>query len=156
MVRFVCFSPDGVYIATASSDKTARLWDAASGKPLAVLQGHTGQVMSVCFSADGARVVTASDDGTARVWIARESPADQGKRRRFWREQHAASAEEAGQWFAAGFHLSRLIDETPSDDSLHLRRCKSYARRGEWIAAFADLLQGVALHLTGSGRPPFG
>jgi hypothetical protein len=48
----------------------ARLWDAASGKLLATLSGHTDTINSAVFSPDGARVVTASPDGTARVWEA--------------------------------------------------------------------------------------
>jgi hypothetical protein len=45
-----------------------RLWDAASGKPLATLEAHTGEVSSAAFSPDGARVVTASADKTAGLW----------------------------------------------------------------------------------------
>src|SRR6266516_735107 len=65
------FSPDGKRVVTASDDKTARIWDARSGKSLAVLRGHTDAVVSAAFSPDGKRVVTASEDYTARVWDAR-------------------------------------------------------------------------------------
>ena len=61
------FSPDGSRIVTASNDRTARVWDAASGGELA----RFGDVNSASFSPDRARIVTASGD-TARVWrIAR-------------------------------------------------------------------------------------
>src|SRR5208282_545483 len=53
-----------------SFDRTARVWDADSGKLLATLQGHTAMVSSAEFRLDGKRVVTASDDSTARVWDA--------------------------------------------------------------------------------------
>ena len=64
------FSPDGKRVVTASRDKTARVWDAASGQPVATLRGHTDMVNSAAFSPDGQRVVTASEDKTARVWDA--------------------------------------------------------------------------------------
>ena len=57
-------------MVTASGDNTARIWDAESGKEIAVLKGHAGRVISAAFSADGKRVVTASDDKTARIWDA--------------------------------------------------------------------------------------
>ena len=63
------FSPDGSRIVTASSDKTARIWDAATDKEIAVLR-HDDRVNSAAFSADGSRIVTASDDKTARIWDA--------------------------------------------------------------------------------------
>ena len=65
------FSPDGKRIVTASGDKTARLWDAATGKQIgAPLVGHEDAVCSAAFSPDGKRIVTASLDKTARLWDA--------------------------------------------------------------------------------------
>jgi WD40 repeat protein len=64
------FSPDGARIVTASNDRTARVWDAASGEMLRELKGHGAGVVSAAFSPDGARIVTASNDRTARVWDA--------------------------------------------------------------------------------------
>ena len=77
------FSPDGTRIVTASRDKTARVWDAATGKSLATLAGHEGDVMSAQFSPDGTRIVTASATrprgcGTPRP--ARASPRSRGMR----------------------------------------------------------------------------
>ena len=71
MVIRAAFSPDGGRIVTASYDNTARVWDAATGRVIATLKGHTGRVFrSAAFSPDGGRIVTASDDNTARVWDA--------------------------------------------------------------------------------------
>ena len=69
-VSSAAFSPDGARVVTASEDKTARVWEAASGQLVAELEGHGGRVNSAAFSPDGSRVVTASDDNTARVWEA--------------------------------------------------------------------------------------
>ena len=63
-VRSAQFSPDGTRIATASDDNTARVWDAATGQPLATLAGHGSYVRSAQFSPDGKRLVTASYDET--------------------------------------------------------------------------------------------
>jgi WD40 repeat protein len=67
-VLSAAFSPDGSRIVTASADKTARIWDAATGKGIMVLRGHDEIVNSAAFSPDGSRIVTASDDKTARIW----------------------------------------------------------------------------------------
>jgi dipeptidyl aminopeptidase/acylaminoacyl peptidase len=55
-------------VVTASGDKTARLWDAASGKPIGKPMEHKDGVYSAQFSPDGQRLVTASRDETARLW----------------------------------------------------------------------------------------
>jgi WD40 repeat protein len=62
------FSPDGQRFVTASADKTARLWDAVTGKAIGEPMKHEGIVYSAQLSPDGRRVVTASEDKTARLW----------------------------------------------------------------------------------------
>ena len=76
-VLSAAFSPDGKRIVTASCDKTARLWDAETGKQIgAPLVGHKGYVTSAAFSPDGKRIVTASCDKTARLWDAATGKAN--------------------------------------------------------------------------------
>jgi WD40 repeat protein len=64
----VMFSPDGRQLASASADRTVRLWDPASSQPTLTLQGHTDWVTEVAFSPDGRQLASASADGTVRLW----------------------------------------------------------------------------------------
>ncbi|MFJ8788351.1 hypothetical protein [Streptomyces sp. NPDC102462] len=71
-VYLTSFSPKGDVLATASYDRTVRLWDVTDrtrprplGKPLT---GHSSWVSSAVFSPDGRTLASASDDGTVRLW----------------------------------------------------------------------------------------
>jgi len=68
-VTSVAFSPDGQRIVTGSWDKTAKVWEVASGRELFTLKGNDA-IWSVAFSRDGQRIVTGSRDATAKVWDA--------------------------------------------------------------------------------------
>jgi len=58
-------------IVSGSTDKTLRLWDAATGAPIGdPLRGHEEAVTSVVFSRDGRRIVSGSRDTTLRLWDA--------------------------------------------------------------------------------------
>jgi WD40 repeat protein len=110
------FSFDGRRIVTASSDKSARIWDAATGNEITTLQGHANSVRIdsiAVFSPDGQRIVTEFGD-SVRIWDAatgqeiaalqgdtnsiRNQPvprSDQGQRR--WRSADR-ECRSPGQW----------------------------------------------------------
>src|SRR5262245_55895568 len=64
----VAFSPDGKILATASGDKTVKLWDPATGKERATLKGHEDCVTCVAFTPDGGLLASGGFDKTVRVW----------------------------------------------------------------------------------------
>lgn len=64
----LAFSPDGKIVASGEVEQKIRLWDAETGKPLAVLEGHTKQVAALRFSSDGATLYSAGYDRSVRIW----------------------------------------------------------------------------------------
>ncbi len=67
-IQCLTLSSDGKMIITGSWDKTARIWDVATGQELAVLKGHTLLITCLTLSSDGKTLVTGSWDNTARIW----------------------------------------------------------------------------------------
>ena len=71
LVNSVAFSPDGQTLATASSDRTIRLWDTHASEHKTLLIGHTDIVNRIAFSPDGQTLASASPDTTIRLWDTR-------------------------------------------------------------------------------------
>jgi WD40 repeat protein len=67
-VQGVAWSPDGLSLATASWDRTVRLWNPADGQELKVIGVHDDQVNGLAWHTDGSRLATVSRDRTVRIW----------------------------------------------------------------------------------------
>jgi len=66
----VAFSPNGKLLAAGCGDGTVRLWNPATGRPVATLHATSTQRLApaVAFSPDGKLLITGEGDGTVRAW----------------------------------------------------------------------------------------
>ncbi len=67
-VMMATFAAEDGRVVTASSDQTAKLWDAVTGAELQTFNQHTGPLYCLAVSADGRTLVTGAQDNTLRVW----------------------------------------------------------------------------------------
>ncbi|XP_021559814.1 notchless protein homolog 1 isoform X1 [Neomonachus schauinslandi] len=68
LINQVLFSPDSRIVASASFDKSVKLWDGRTGRYLASLRGHVAAVYQIAWSADSRLLVSGSSDSTLKVW----------------------------------------------------------------------------------------
>jgi WD40 repeat protein len=68
LIHKVAFSPDGLRIATASSDQMVKLWDVVTGQQLIALRADPDRVWSVAFSPDGRVIASAGESGLIKLW----------------------------------------------------------------------------------------
>lgn len=133
------FSPDGKLLATGN--KTAiQLWELASGKPIAELRGHEGQINSLVFAPDGKVLASGSADHTTQLWdvsiqrLANHATAgklDRAELDRCWNALAGADALTA--WQA----LARLLDDpTQAIEALRERLQPIATPRPEQVQAW--------------------
>lgn len=67
-VMSLAFDPTGQFLASASNDRTVRIWRVQTRNTTAVLTGHNGPVNALAYSPDGLRLVTGGADGLLNLW----------------------------------------------------------------------------------------
>uniref|UniRef100_A0A8W8K3M7 Notchless protein-like protein 1 n=1 Tax=Magallana gigas TaxID=29159 RepID=A0A8W8K3M7_MAGGI len=72
LINDVRFSPDTRLVASASFDKSVKLWDGKNGKFLTTFRGHVNRVYQVAWSADSRLLCSGSSDSTLKVWDIRQ------------------------------------------------------------------------------------
>lgn len=79
-IRSLCFDPEGKWLATASDDGTALIWDVAKrASAQKLVGGHSGPIRDLAFSTDGQSVFTSGADGRIVVWdVAKGSQITSG------------------------------------------------------------------------------
>lgn len=89
-ITTLAFSPDGKTLASAAgyTESDIRLWDAATGKRIGQLEGHSSWVSALVFWPDGKKLASSSADQTIRTWdMASQKSLDvlRGHRLEVWR-----------------------------------------------------------------------
>lgn len=114
-INSVVYTPNGQILASASSDRTIRLWNAPQGRLLHILRGHMEDVYSITCSPDGEMLASASGDRTVRLWRIRDGSAHTVLRGHSG-AVYAAAWSPDGQTLATGgddqaVHIWRMTDQ---------------------------------------------
>lgn len=132
-------SSDGSRLATASTDQTARIWDARTRQPLTERLMHSATVNGVCFSPDGLRLATSTADGRMRVWDAAT-----GQPLTDW---ILCGQPVTGVGFSAGGR--HVVASTGQAWELHT----ALGPAPEWLCDLAEAVAGIRINKAGLTEP---
>jgi WD40 repeat protein len=165
----IAFSPDGRYLATASADQTARIWDLSAGEAevLASRQCHRGRVWGVAVRQDGKWAASCADDGTLHLWdLAANTPLGvRGpfptraieKRQELWaiafspdQKRLAVGSSQSPYLHLQEAHTGQFLPLAPAPT--HPARTLAFSPDGQLLAAGFNEGQTI-LYDVASGKP---
>jgi len=119
-VYSLTYSPDGRRIASASFDRTIRIWDKYGASLVGPMEGHEDFVSSVAFSPCGQRVATGSGDKSIRVWDSETGRCLVGPWNGHTRSICSVAFSPDGKWIVSGSddHTVRIWDSMTSKKSV--------------------------------------
>jgi WD40 repeat protein/tetratricopeptide (TPR) repeat protein/tRNA A-37 threonylcarbamoyl transferase component Bud32 len=144
----LAFAEGGKVIACRDQAGKVQAWSVKMCKPVQVAGNPFARSERARRTKDGRRLWVANDE----FFIQPEPDERQRQRLRAqgrpdpaWHAEKAASAEADKQWFAAGFHLGRLLLKSPGDVALRCRRARAYIGQQRWKEARDDCDEAIRL-----------
>ena len=152
----VGFTPDGNLLARASTDGTARVWEALTGRPVSPPLPLGAMAWTLAISPDGRWLTGNIENLASALWLARWkacrqlrteqpsidwSPQSQAD----WHDRQALAFESADDRQAEIWHLDRLVERQPRNPQILRRRGRAYDKVGQPGKAIMDLRAAIDL-----------
>jgi WD40 repeat protein/tetratricopeptide (TPR) repeat protein len=144
----LAFADGGKVVATKNPAGKVTGWSVDKGRPVKVAGDPFTESEPTDRTKDGRRLmafngtffIQAAPDERQRARLGAQARPDPA-----WHADAARAAEAKKHWFAAGFHLSRLLREAPGDADLLCRRARAYTAQQRWPEARADCDAAIRL-----------
>lgn len=157
-IRALAYSPDGQWLASGQGDGTVHLRQAASGREVAVLQGHKGQIASLAFSPDSKTLASGGFDYQIKLWDLAPLPGGAPQEKaalsghRSWINSLSFSPDGKSLASASSDSLVKLWD-TATDKEKFTLKSHPYS---VWAVAFTPdgqtLVSAGKTYYKGSGK----
>lgn len=143
----IAFNRDGSFMATASADKTIKIWQVPSGEVIKTFEGHTDAVRYVRFVQDDKLLISVSEDLSTRVWEI-ETGKQVYFKKDFQKAILAFDVTQDGKFFALGGRDKEIIIyETATGSQRH-----RLSGHKNWIRSLAFSPDGKILASGGDDK----
>jgi len=152
-VKRAAFSPDQRRLASISEANVVKVWDTTTLEEICTLAGSfSNAAQALAFTSDSRQLILATWEDVTFLDGSDERPDEQavlraaGRRHLLaWRQRQIAEGEAKQLWFSPLYHLSRQLQEEPTNAAAFRRRADAYRRQAKWLPAAADYTRALEL-----------